>query len=193
MMGALTGCTQPPLDQLKAAKKAIQSARAAGASEYARDDHAALEQDFVLAKNELIRPGNVFLPFQSFSDAEKLLVKVAEDAEHVAANAAQNKEMAKAAALAMEPQTKQVLASAKKFMSHRPIRMARTSRNILEQEFTALEKSLHVVGQLMKHGDYLDAEKQARILRGKGLEVSEQIQQRSPKISSAVDQVRQRL
>jgi len=121
-----------------------------------------------------------------------LLIKVREDAGQVEVTAVQNKEMAKTAAHTMEQETKQILASAKKFMSHGPIGTARTSRKIIEQELAELEKSLRVVGQLIEHEDYLVAEKHARTLRRKGLAVSEQLQQPSEKTTVELGNVRLR-
>ena len=57
-----------------------------------------------------------------------------EDGKQVSANAAQNKEMAKTAALAMEQEAKQVVASAKEFMSKTPIGKERVSGKVIEQE-----------------------------------------------------------
>lgn len=192
LMGALTDCAQPPIEQLAAAKKAVESAQAAGAAEYASEGLAKLEREFALAKEEFTGQEHVFSIVQSFSDAEELLIKVREDARQVEATAVQNKEMAKAAAQAMEQEAKQILASAKRFMSHRPIGPARASRTIIEQELTGLEKRLRAVGQLIEHEDYLDAEMQARILKENGLAVSEQIQQLSPKTTGVLSRVRQR-
>ena len=192
LRGAFTGCAQPPIEQLAAAKKAVESAQAAGAAEYASEGLANLEREFALAKEEFTGQEHVFSIVQSFSDAEELLIKVQEDARQVEATAVQNKEMAKAAAHAMEREAKQILASAKRFMSHRPIGPVRASRTIIEQELTGLEKRLRAVGQLIEHEDYLDAEKQARTLKENGLAVSEQIQQLSPKATGALGQVRQR-
>ena len=192
LMGALTGCAQPPIEQLAAAKKAVESAQAAGAAEYASEGFAKLEREFALAKEEFIGQEHVFSIVQSFSDAEELLIKVREDARQVEATAVRNKKMAKVAAHTMEQEAKQILASAKRFMSHRPIGPVRASRKIIERELTGLEKRLRAVGQLIEHEDYLDAEKQARTLKENGLVLSEQIQQLSQKTTGALGQVRQR-
>ncbi len=134
LMGALTCCAQPPIEQLAAAKKAVESAQAAGAAEYASEGFARLEREFALAKEKFTGQEHVFSIVQSFSDAEELLIKGQEDAWQVEATAVQNKEMAKAKAAAhtMEQEAKQILASAKRFMSHGPIGPAQASRTLIE-------------------------------------------------------------
>lgn len=62
-MGAITGCAQPPVEQLEAAKKVVESARAAGTAEYAREDLATLEREFALAKEELVGQEHVISIF----------------------------------------------------------------------------------------------------------------------------------
>lgn len=175
----MCGCAQPPVEQLEAVQHAVESAKAAGAAEYAREDLATLEYEFALAKEEFVGQEKVLALFQSYSDVEALLAKVLADARQVEVNAAQRKKMAKATALAVEQEAKQILASAKKFMSSTLTQKGRASRKIIEQELTGLEKNLRVVSQLIETGDYLDAEKQARTVRGKGMAISEVIQQPS--------------
>ena len=52
-MVIVTGCAQPPTEQLGAAQEAVDLASAAGATAYAKEDFAALEQQFAIAKDEL--------------------------------------------------------------------------------------------------------------------------------------------
>lgn len=70
----LFGCAPPPTEQLGAAQKAVDAATAAGATEYAKEDFVALEQQFALAKDELTKQEKVLPIFRSYSDADKMLI-----------------------------------------------------------------------------------------------------------------------
>ena len=172
----MNGCAQPPAEQLEAAHKAVNAARAAEAATYAKDDLAKLEQQFILAKDELAKQEKVFSIFRSYSDVEKMLIKVVEDGGHVAAKAAQDKEAAKTAALAVEQEARQAVASAKELMAKAPTGKERAAVETIKQDLGGLETSLSAVHQSIEKGDYLGAEAQAKALKEKGAAVSGEIQ-----------------
>ncbi len=175
-MVMMTGCAQPPTEQLEAAKKAVESARAAGASEYAKEDFVKLEQQLTLAQDELVKQDRALAIFRSYSDADKMLIKVVEDGGAVAAKAAQNKEAAKTAALAMEKEAGQVLASAKELIAKAPTGKERAAVEAINQDVQGLETGFNAVHQLIEKGDYPAAEAQAKALKEKGSAVSGEIQ-----------------
>ncbi len=175
-MVVVTGCAQSPMEQLEAAQKAVDVARAAGASEYAKEDFTALEQQFALAKDELAEQEKALSIFRSYADADKILIKVIESGGHVAAKAAQSKEVAKAAALAMEKEAQQVVASAMELMAKAPIGKERAALETIRQDLSGLEASVGAVHQLIEKGDYLVAEVQAKAVKDKGAAVSVEIQ-----------------
>ncbi|MBI3356811.1 MAG: hypothetical protein HY038_08590 [Nitrospirae bacterium] len=175
-MVVITGCAQPPIGQLAAAQKAVDAAKAAGATEYAKEDFIALEQQFALAKDELAKQEKVLSIFRSYSDADKMLAKIVESSGHVAVKAAQNKEAAKTAALAMEKEAQQVVASAKELIAKAPTGKERAGVETIKQDLGGLETSLNAVQQLIEKGDYLGAEVQAKAVKEKGAAVAEEIQ-----------------
>jgi hypothetical protein len=172
----MTGCAQPPTEQLDAASKALESARAAGAAEYAKEDFAKLEQQFTLAKDELAKQEKVMSIFRSYSDANKMLIQVVEAGDQIAAKAAQNKEAAKTAALNMEKEAQLMVASAKELMGKAPSGKDRTAVEAMNQELAGLATSLNTVHELIQKGDYLGAEIQAKALKEKAAAVSAEIQ-----------------
>lgn len=172
----MIGCAQPPTEQLGAAQKAVETAKAAGATEYAKEDFVALEQQFALAKDELAKQERAVSIFRSYTDADKMLIKVVESGEHVAAKAAQNKEAAKTAALAMEKEAEEAVASAKVLMAKAPTGKERAALETIKQDLSGLETSMGAVHQLIEKGDYLGAEVQAKALKEKGVAVSGEIQ-----------------
>lgn len=179
----LTGCAQPPTEQLDAAQKAVDAARAAAAATYAKDDLAKLEQQFAMAKDELAKQEKLLSIFRSYTDANTMLIKVVEDGGHVAAKASQAKETAKAAAVAAEKEAQQAVAAAKELMGHAPTGKDNAAVETIKQDLATLETSLGPLHQLIEKGNYLGAETQAKAVKEKGTTVSAEIQ-------SAIDKIK---
>jgi hypothetical protein len=175
-MVVMTGCAQPPTEQLETAKKTVESARAAGAPEYAKEDFAKLEQQFASAEDELAKQEKALPIFRSYSDADKILIKVVEVGGSVAASAAQNKEAAKTSALAMEKEARQVVISAKELIAKAPSGKERAAIETITQDLSGLETSLSAVHQLVEKGDYLAAEVKAKAVKEEGATLSTEIQ-----------------
>lgn len=167
-MVLLTGCAQPPTEQLEAAQKAVDAAKTAGATVYARDDFSALEQQFALAQEEVAQQERVISIFRSYTDADKMLIKVVESGGRVAAKAAQNKEAAKMTAIAVEQEAQQLLASTKTLMMQAPSGIDRVALDAIDQDIRRLEEGLDAVHQLIEMGDYPDAQLQANFLKKSG-------------------------
>lgn len=176
------GCAQPPTEQLKAAQQAIEAAKAAGATDYAKEDFTALEQQFALAKDELAKQEKVLPIFQSYSDADKMLIKVVEAGGHVAAKAAQGKEAARTAVLATEQEAGQVVASVKELIAKAPTGKARAAVETIKQDVEGLETSFNAVHHLIEMGDYFGAEIQAKAVKENGAVLSREIQSTIDKV-----------
>ena len=172
----MSGCAQPPTEQLAAAQKAVDAAKAAGATDYAKDDFVKLEQQLALAKEELAEQDKTLSIFRSYTEADKMLVKLVETGGQVAAKAAQHKEAAKKAVLALEKEAQQAVASAKNLMEKAPTGKERAALETLKQEIARLESSFSAVHQLIEMGDYFGAEVQAKAVKEKGAAVSGEIQ-----------------
>lgn len=175
-MVVVTGCAQPPTEQLEAAQESVETAKAAGAAEYAKEDFAALEQQFALAKGEIAEQEKALSIFRSYRDADKILIKVVEAGGSVAAKAAQNKEVAKTAAVALEKEAQQVVASAKELIAKTPTGKERAAVEVMKQDVAGLETSLSAVHQLIEKEDYLGAEAQAKAVKEEGAALSTEIQ-----------------
>ncbi len=175
-MVVMTGCAQPPTEQLQAAQNTVEAARAAGASEYAKEDFIALEQQLALAQDELAKQDKALAIFRSYSEADKILIKVVETGGHVAAKAAQNKEAAKTAAVALEKEAQQVVASAKELLAKAPMGKERAALEVIKQDMAGLETSLSAVHQFIEKEDYRGAEAQAKAVKQEGATLSTEIQ-----------------
>jgi hypothetical protein len=175
-MVLVTGCAQPPTEQLEAAQKSIETAKTAGAAEYAKADFTALEQQFALATDEIAKQEKALSIFRSYTDADRMLIKVVEASGSVAAKAAQNKEAAKTAALTMEKEALQVVASAKELIAKTPTGKERAAVEVIKQDVAGLETGLSAVHQLIEKEDYLGAEAQAKAVKEEGAALSMEIQ-----------------
>lgn len=174
-MIVMAGCAQPPTEQLEAAQKAVEAASAAGATEYAKEDFTALEEQFALAKEELGKQEKALSIFRSYSDANKLLIKVVEDSDRVAAKAAQNKDAARTGALSMEKEAQQAIASVNALMATAPTGKERATLEVMKRDLAGLESSLVSVHQLIEKGEYLSAEAKAKAVKDEGSVLSEEI------------------
>lgn len=172
----VTGCAQPPTEQLEAAQKSVEIAQAAGAAEFAKADFTALEQQFALAKDEIAKQEKALSIFRSYRDADKMLVKVVEAGGSVAAKAAQNKEAAKTAAIALEKEALQVVASTKELIAKTPTGKERAAVEVIKQDVAGLERSLSAIHQLIEKEDYIGAEAQAKAVMEEGKALSMEIQ-----------------
>ena len=172
----VTGCAQPPTEQLEAAQKSVAIAQAAGAAEFAKADFTALEQQFALAKDEIAKQEKALSIFRSYRDADKMLVKVVEAGGSVAAKAAQNKEAAKTAAIALEKEALQVVASTKELIAKTPTGKERAAVEVIKQDVAGLERSLSAIHQLIEKEDYIGAEAQAKAVMEEGKALSMEIQ-----------------
>jgi mannose/fructose/N-acetylgalactosamine-specific phosphotransferase system component IIB len=176
MMMAMPGCAKPPTEQLEAAAKAIETARTAGAPDYAKEDFIKLEQRFAMAKEELAKQEKALSIFRSYTDADKLLKEVVTTGQQVEVLAAQHKEAAKQAALAMEKEAQQVVDSTKALLAQAPTGKERAAVEAMKQDLKGLETGLAATHELIEKGDYLGAEVQAKALKEKGVAVSGEIQ-----------------
>ena len=176
VMIVIAGCAQPPTEQLEAAGKAVEAAKAAGAKEYAKQDFAKLEQQFAVAKEELAKQEEALSIFRSYTDADKLLRQVATNGQQVEVLATQNKDAAKQAAVTMEREAQQVVDSARALMANAPTAKDGAAVESIKQDLAGLITSLEAVRQLIDKGDYLSAESQAKVVKEKGSTLAGEIQ-----------------
>lgn len=186
------GCAQPPTERLEAAQRAVEAARSAGAPDYAKEDFAKLEQEFALAKEELAKQEKTMAIFRSYTDADRMLTRVAEEGKQVETKAAANKEAAKTAALAAEKEAQQAVASTKELIAKAPVGKDRAAVESIKHDLSGLEESLGAVHQLIEKGDYAGAEAQAKSLKDKGAAVFDEIRQAIEKAKSGQKKVASR-
>lgn len=178
----IAGCAQPPVQQLEAAKKAVEVARTAGAPDYAKEDFVKLEQALGQAKEELVKQEQTFAIFRSYSTADRMLKQIAEDAKRVEGTAISKKEEAKAAALKSEKEAQTVLAAAQELLAKAPVGKDRTVVESIKNDLHGMQAGLEAVHQMIGKGDYLGAESQTKGITEKGGVVSAEIRKAIEKV-----------
>jgi hypothetical protein len=181
----LAGCAQPPTQQLEAAQKAVEAARAAGAQQYAMEEFVQLEQQMNSAKQELAKQEEALIIFRSYAEAEKLLTRVAGKGPEVEAHAAAQKDAAKTKALAGEKEAQQATESVRELLAKAPVGKDRVAVESLKQDVAGLEGSLKALHDLIEKGDYLAADTQAKVLKEKAAAIAGEIQTAIAKVKGA--------
>lgn len=172
----LTGCDQPPIEQLEAARSSVERARTSGAPEYAKEDFDRLEEEFATAKGELIKQESVMPILRSYTEAEQLLILVVQDGDHAAANGAQAREAARIAALGMEGEAKRRVASVKELLGHGPNTKRRAENELIRPRVMELESHMTEIRNRIEKGDFLAAEILAKTITERCENVAEEIQ-----------------
>jgi predicted nucleic acid-binding Zn-ribbon protein len=174
--GLLTGCAEPPRQQLEAAKKGVEAARFGGAEEYAKEDLTKLHEEFTQAKDEIAKQEKTLSVFRSYGKADEMLKLVAEHAKEVEAKATAKREEAKGVAYAREKEAIAVLASTEAMLAQAPVGKDRAAVQTIKQDLSELRGALGPIHDLIEKGDYLAAEAQAKALKDKGTAVDGELQ-----------------
>jgi len=172
----MVGCAQPPTQQLEAARKAVETARTAGAGKYAMEEFAQLEQQMNSARQELAVQEQTMTIFRSYSEAEKMLAQVVAKGAQVEVHAGARKEAVKSAALTMEKEAQQAIESARELLAGVPVGKNRAAAEAINHDLGRLEEYLKGIHNLVAKGEYLAAEMQAEALKEKVAAIAEEIQ-----------------
>jgi replicative DNA helicase len=155
----------------------MDSARAAGAPDYAIEEWAKLEVAFDRAKEELANQEKMLAIFRSYGKVDEMLKRVAEDAVRVGALAAEKRVEMRAAAENTEREARDVLVSAEELLLRVTSRRNRTATKDIRNELTALNDSLSAVHRLIEEGNFAPAQSQAQMLKDKAASTIEKIQE----------------
>ena len=172
----LVSCAEPPSQPLEAAQKGIEATRTAGAEDYAKEEFAKLEEELRQAKEEIVKQEGALSIFRSYSKADEMLKRVADESKQVEARAVAKKEEAKKTAQTTENEAKAVLASARELLAKAPVGKERAAVQSIKSDLSGIETGLGEVHQLIEKGDYLGAEAKAKALKDKASAVSAEIQ-----------------
>ena len=178
----MTGCAQPPADQLNAAEQAVKEAQQSGAATYVANDYAKVEGLLAAMKTEVAEQDAKFALLRDYGKAEQLAVAAKAEAERVKADAAKKMEEAKFSATQAQQAAQASVASTMDLVAKAPAGKDRAALESIKADAEALRASLNDVQMMLDKADYLGAETKANAIQQKADAVSHEIETALAKI-----------
>ena len=175
------GCGKQPVQEMKEAEAAINSAFKEGASVYATEELEKLKKDYDAVMDEVNTQSKKL--FKKYGNAKKMLAQVKADAEALKASIPARKEQARNNALSALGEVQAAVEEAKTLLSEAPKgKGTRADIEALSADLKGLEDMLTEIRQLIESEDYFGASEKAKIVKEKALAISEQIKQALEKL-----------
>lgn len=185
IMGAcllMSGCAQPPADQINAADQAVRDAQQSGAATYVPDDYAKLEGLLSAMKTEVAEQDGKFALLRDYGKAEQLAATTKAEAERLKTEAAQKLEEAKFGATQAHHAAQASVTSTLELVAKAPVGKDRAALQTIKTDAEALKASLNDVQMMIDKGQYLGAETKAKAIQEKADAVSHEIETALAKI-----------
>lgn len=182
-LALLVGCAKQPTEELTAAQKAIEDAKAAGSAKYLPDETKKLEEALAAAQNEIKTQADKFFITRSYDKAKQMLAQVKTDAEKVKGGVAAKKEEAKKNALAEQEAANAALKEAKALLAKAPKgKGAKADIEAMKADLKAVEDGLPEIQQLIEKEEFLVALDKAKAAKEKATGVANQIKEAMEKV-----------
>lgn len=178
----VSGCAQPPVDQINAAEQAVKDAQQSGAATYVANDYAKIEGLMAALKKEVADQDGKFALLRDYGKAEQLAATTKTEAERVKADATKKMEEAKAAATQAQQAAQEVVKSTLDLVAKAPAGKDRAALESIKTDAEALKASLNDVQMMLDKADYLGAQTKAKAIQEKGQAVSKEIETALAKI-----------
>lgn len=174
----MSGCQSPPEDTTSTARAAIESARQAGAEEYATEEFQEAVSKLEAAQAELAKQEDEWFFSRDYSEAERLLEEARVSAEEVAGTALTRKEQARSDSEDLSAEAREAIESARSALERAPRgKGSRADVAALESDLRAAESSLAQAERDMRSEDYLAASEKFTSARDSANRIVEQIEQ----------------
>ncbi|HEU4684133.1 MAG TPA: hypothetical protein VFS39_06505 [Nitrospira sp.] len=181
----LSGCAQPPTDQLNAAEQAVKDAQESGAGTYLPDEYAKLEGTVSAMKKEVADQEAKFALIRDYGKAEQLAASARAEAERVKAEAVKKLEEAKSAAVQVHRDAQEAVKTAMDLVAKAPAGKDRAALESIKTDVEALRASLNDVQMMIDKSDYLAAKAKAAAITEKSRAVAQEIETALAKIAKA--------
>jgi hypothetical protein len=172
----LSGCAQPPAEQLNAAEQAVKDAQQSGAATYTANDYAKLEGLLAAMKTEVAEQDGKFALLRDYGKAEQLAASTKAEAERLKAEAAQKMEEAKFGATQAHQAAQASVKSTLDLVAKAPAGKDRAALESIKMDAEALRASLNDVQMMIDKADYLGAQTKAKAIKEKADSVSQEIE-----------------
>jgi len=178
----VSGCAQPPVDQINSAEQAVKDAQQSGAATYVANDYAKIEGLMAALKKEVADQDGKFALLRDYGKAEQLAATTKTEAERVKADATKKMEEAKSAATQAQQAAQEVVKSTLDLVAKAPAGKDRAALESIKTDAEALKASLNDVQMMLDKADYLGAQTKAKAIQEKGQAVSKEIETALAKI-----------
>ena len=178
----VSGCAQPPVDQINAAEQAVKDAQQSGAATYVANDYAKIEGLMAALRKEVADQDGKFALLRDYGKAEQLAATTRTEAERVKADATKKMEEAKSAATQAQQTAQEVVKSTLDLVAKAPAGKDRAALESIKTDAEALKASLNDVQMMLDKADYLGAQTKAKAIQEKGQAVSKEIETALAKI-----------
>ena len=182
MCALISGCAQPPADQITAAEQAVKDAQQSGAATYLANDYAKVEGLLSAMKTEVAEQDAKFALLRDYGKAEQLAVAAKAEAERVKADAAKKLEEAKFAATQAQQAAQASVASTMDLVAKAPAGKDRAALESIKADADALKASLTDVQLMLDKADDLGADTKPNAIQQKADAVSREIETALAKI-----------
>jgi hypothetical protein len=183
VMFILAGCAKQPTEDINAAQKAVEAAKAAGGEKYIPEDTKKVDDNLAAALNEIKAQDSKFALSKNYDKAKQMLAQVKADAEKVKTDVPSKKEEAKKNALAGQEAARASVKEAKALLAKAPMgKGTRADIEALKGDIKGLEDSVPELQQLIDKEDYVVAMDKAKAIKEKADGVSNQIKEAMQKV-----------
>jgi hypothetical protein len=182
MMVFAAGCGKQPVEDITAAKSAVDALVAEGADKYATEELKLANDDLSAAMAEVKAQDEK--TFKNYDKAKELLAKAKAAADTAKADVPAKKEQAKAAATAAQEAAKTAVDEATSLLAKAPKgKGTQADIEAMKADVAGLEQSLTEVQSLIDGGDYNAAAEKANPIKDKAAELSAQITEAMAKVA----------
>ncbi len=178
MVLAFTACSKQPVQEINAAKAAVDSAMAEGAEKYSPAEARNVNDELAAALAEVHAQDARFL--KDYKKAKEMLAKTKADADTLKAGLAAKKEEAKKQALAAQESAMAAVEEAKASLAKAMRSNTAKGLDALNADATGLDDSLLEVKNLIDTEDYTTALDKADAVKKGAAALMEQVKQITP-------------
>lgn len=178
------GCSKQPVQEIDAAKAAVNEVMSAGAAKYAPEVGSSIEKEMEAAMTEVQTQDAKFI--KNYDKAKTMLVAVSGNAAKAKADVEARKQQLMQAAIDAKAAAEAAVAEASALMSKAPSGKG-TQEDIeaMKADVKGLEEMLPTIQPLIDAGEYTEASTKAETITNSAATISEQIRQAIEKFNAA--------
>lgn len=167
---ALTACSKQPVQEINAAKSAVDSAMAEGAEKYSPAEARKVNDALTEAMTEIKTQDGKF--FKDYKKARQMLAKVKADADDLRGGLAAKKEDARKKAISAEESANASVSEAKASLAQ-AMKSSQATLDIeaLSNSIKGLDDALAEIRKLINTEDYTTAIEKAEAVKGKAADM----------------------